>query len=530
MSRYGVVEYFGEDEDGGHSCGYCKGKTTSYTHGMWGHALFNRDYQDLIDRGWRRSGKYLYKPVMHRTCCPQYTIRCDVGEFRPTRSHKKVIKKFRHFVIHGNKKGEGEKEAEGGDGKERDQEDGDGKIGRSEADLVEERMAAVGARVRMDGKEELVPAPSSSKIAKDPKDGRKANEKSLESEAGATASKASPSPAKEVRQGAGADPDRPKARKAKDIRKEKALLKKLARGEDDKEGSPAKKEKKNNCGGGGGGGAKTLADFLDEPFPADAKHKFEVRTVWAQTKDKDFAKSYAETLSVYQKYQTRIHGDKLSKVSSDQFKRFLCDAPLFLEERGDFDANSSSSHSAADGALMGGFHQQYLLDGKIIFVGVVDVLPNCLSSVYLFYDPDFAFLSPGTLSSLFELHFSRRVALPYYYMGFYIHDCPKMRYKAQYLGSYLLCPEKYDWVPVGDCIPLLDASKYSRLKRNEEEGRGDAEVDPSHTMILYHGTAMPYSVYSQMRRPSSGDDDDEVREYRSLVGSGPASRMLLYRS
>ena len=68
------MEYFGGD--GGHSCGYCKGSSSSITTGMWSHALHHADYQDLIDQGWRRSGKYLYKPKMDQTCCPQYTIRC----------------------------------------------------------------------------------------------------------------------------------------------------------------------------------------------------------------------------------------------------------------------------------------------------------------------------------------------------------------------------------------------------------------------------------------------------------------------
>lgn len=43
--------------------------------GMWAHAMTVSDYQDLIDRGWRRSGKYCYKPTMEVTCCPMYTIR-----------------------------------------------------------------------------------------------------------------------------------------------------------------------------------------------------------------------------------------------------------------------------------------------------------------------------------------------------------------------------------------------------------------------------------------------------------------------
>lgn len=47
----------------------------------------------------------------------------------------------------------------------------------------------------------------------------------------------------------------------------------------------------------------------------------------------------------------------------------------------------------------GTFHQQYWLDGQLIAVGVLDVLPRCLSAVYFFYDPDYRFLSLGTYSS-----------------------------------------------------------------------------------------------------------------------------------
>ena len=34
-----------------------------------------QSYQRMIDRGWRRSGTFCYKPDMQRTCCPQYTIK-----------------------------------------------------------------------------------------------------------------------------------------------------------------------------------------------------------------------------------------------------------------------------------------------------------------------------------------------------------------------------------------------------------------------------------------------------------------------
>ena len=68
-------------------------------------------------------------------------------------------------------------------------------------------------------------------------------------------------------------------------------------------------------------------------------------------------------------------------------------------------------------------------------MGVIDILPGCVSSVYLYYDPDYHFLSLGTYTALQELAYVRHLftmepSIEYYYMGFYIHSCPKMRYKV----------------------------------------------------------------------------------------------------
>nr|CAG4650153.1 EOG090X06AF [Sida crystallina] len=64
------------------------------------------DYQNLIDRGWRRSGQYLYKPMMNVICCPMYTIRCLATEFKMNHSHKKVLKKVNKFLSKGKSIGE----------------------------------------------------------------------------------------------------------------------------------------------------------------------------------------------------------------------------------------------------------------------------------------------------------------------------------------------------------------------------------------------------------------------------------------
>ena len=66
-----------------HSCGYCKTPgDSSLSHGMVAHRLSVEDYQALVDRGWRRSGNWLYKvsPGDGRAACYERpSPRCPFG-------------------------------------------------------------------------------------------------------------------------------------------------------------------------------------------------------------------------------------------------------------------------------------------------------------------------------------------------------------------------------------------------------------------------------------------------------------------
>ncbi|CAM9705112.1 unnamed protein product [Scytosiphon promiscuus] len=221
-------------------------------------------------------------------------------------------------------------------------------------------------------------------------------------------------------------------------------------------------------------------------------HRMTVSTVPARLTD--------EVFQLYVKYQVSVHGDEPSEVTPDQFCRFLVDSPLIREtisgtivrqrKPGSRHAAASRSERFVDDDAMevavedecseitqghdslsvpyGSYHQLYRIDGRLVAVGVVDILPKCLSSVYCFYDPDYRALALGKLTALKETDFVReahaiRPALRDYYMGFYIHTCPKMSYKGSYTPSSLLCPERLTWVPLELCRPVLDVHKYARL-------------------------------------------------------------------
>lgn len=69
----------------------------------------------------------------------------------------------------------------------------------------------------------------------------------------------------------------------------------------------------------------------------------------------------------------------------------------------------------------------HYIDNEIMMVGVIDYTTYCASSVYLYYDPKFEFLSPGTLSALREIEHVRKLMttgyfddkFKFYYMGLY---------------------------------------------------------------------------------------------------------------
>uniref|UniRef100_A0A6N2M6Z1 N-end aminoacyl transferase N-terminal domain-containing protein n=1 Tax=Salix viminalis TaxID=40686 RepID=A0A6N2M6Z1_SALVM len=64
----------------------------------WADSLTVDDYQDLLDRGWRRAGSVLYKPEMEKTCCPSYTIRLRASDFVPSKEQQRVSRRMQRFV------------------------------------------------------------------------------------------------------------------------------------------------------------------------------------------------------------------------------------------------------------------------------------------------------------------------------------------------------------------------------------------------------------------------------------------------
>jgi arginyl-tRNA--protein-N-Asp/Glu arginylyltransferase len=74
-----------------------------------------------------------------------------------------------------------------------------------------------------------------------------------------------------------------------------------------------------------------------------------------------------------------------------------------------------------------------LRDGhRLVGVAVVDCLPDSFSAVYTFYDPEYRRCGIGVFAILWQIAEARRLGIPWIYLGYWIHECSKMRYKGRF--------------------------------------------------------------------------------------------------
>ncbi|SCU92761.1 LAME_0F01376g1_1 [Lachancea meyersii CBS 8951] len=195
-----------------------------------------------------------------------------------------------------------------------------------------------------------------------------------------------------------------------------------------------------------------------------------------------------EKYNLFVKYQENVHNDFKNSIKS--FKRFLCESPfpedVVIGTQEEWD-QLNNWHNMKPGETLkrvGPVHECYYFENKLIALAVTDFLPSGISSVYFIWDPDFPRWSLGKLSALRELSILSKINRQYYYLGYYVDDCPKMRYKRKYGGDILdVCNNQY--VPLDLVTPLVENGKFfvldhearNRDKDDDEDDDDDDEDD-----------------------------------------------------
>ncbi|KAK3387126.1 arginine-tRNA-protein transferase [Podospora didyma] len=198
-----------------------------------------------------------------------------------------------------------------------------------------------------------------------------------------------------------------------------------------------------------------------------------------------------EKYHVFENYQRVVHQEPPDKISQNGFERFLCNSPLKRESTVGLDGTERQ---------LGSFHQCYRLDGKLVAMGVLDLLPNCVSAVYFLYHESVHSFNPGKLGALREIALALEGGYRYWYSGFYIHNCAKMKYKIDYSPQYVLDPEALEWDLLDkEALKVFDQKHYVSLSRER------ATSDPIES--LFPGLNKD-QLDEQVAKSKGGDDHD----------------------
>ena len=128
-----------------------------------------------------------------------------------------------------------------------------------------------------------------------------------------------------------------------------------------------------------------------------------------------------DKFALFCRYLDAQHDEAMARTY-ESFCEFLYDSPIHLDGRT--------------------CEFRYCLGERLVGVGLADRWPGGLSSVYMYFDPEFSVRSLGTFSVLWEIDYCRQEGLRYYYVGYYVAGNQKMAYKSRFRPNEILVGDR----------------------------------------------------------------------------------------
>jgi arginine-tRNA-protein transferase len=158
----------------------------------------------------------------------------------------------------------------------------------------------------------------------------------------------------------------------------------------------------------------------------------ECKSIKIDVKNFKFSKSQRRVINKAKHIKSMIQKPSLTKEHIELFEKYHLH--MRNEKGWDYTPTSAQGYynSFVSGANDFGYEILYFDEDKLIGVDLVDILPNSVSSIYFYYDPDYKKYALGKLSMYMQIKFAEQSDKDWIYMGYYVKDCPSLSYKSHY--------------------------------------------------------------------------------------------------
>lgn len=149
--------------------------------------------------------------------------------------------------------------------------------------------------------------------------------------------------------------------------------------------------------------------------------------------------------------------------------------------------NTPTAYQTVAGVECGTFHQLYRLDGKLVAIGIIDIVPKGIVSIYMWYslNKEISKHSFGVYSALKEIELVKELSMKnpemkYYYLQGWNGSNKKLNYKANYEPEEFYCPcIVSDWVSsLGGVTKATEevTLEFNKTKKKPKGESADNEV------------------------------------------------------
>lgn len=156
------------------------------------------------------------------------------------------------------------------------------------------------------------------------------------------------------------------------------------------------------------------------------------------TKGYHFTKSQRKAIRRNKETKIVIQSPTLTQAHIDLYNKYH----QFKEQKDQWNYKPISASEYDENFVEGAHHYGkevlYFVEDKLVGVDLIDILDDGISAIYFYYDPEYAHLSLGTYSLLYQIHLAQKLSLDWIYLGYWVDGCQAFAYKTKFQPQEIL--------------------------------------------------------------------------------------------